>query len=94
MHIPENIIWGVISLYGSIRGRFRALRGLSDWVESTIEVKQDCPFSPTLVGLYIDEITSFIDHFGGKGSLLANLMIEILLYANDIILLSSSAEGV
>lgn len=68
MHIPESIIWGVISLYESVRGRVRAPRGLSDWVESTIGVKQGCPLSPTLFGLYIDEITSFIDRFGGEGS--------------------------
>ena len=48
---------------------------------------------PRGLGLYIDEITSFIDHFGGKGSLLIDLRIGILLYADDIVLLLSSIEG-
>lgn len=69
MHLPETLIWGVMSLYESVGGRVRAPGGSSDWVESTIGVKQGCPLSPTLFGLYIDEITSFIDNFGGVGSL-------------------------
>ena len=62
-------------------------------IESTIGVKQGSPLSPTLFGLYIDEITSFIDHFGGEGSPLDDLIMQILLYVDDIVLLSSSVEG-
>ena len=45
------------------------------------------PLSLTLFGLYIYEIPFFIDHIGGKGSLLAHLIIQMLLYADDIVLI-------
>ena len=93
MHIPDILIWGIMSLYKLVRGKVCSPGGLSNWVDSTIGVKQGCPLSPTLFGLYINEITSIIDCLGGEGALLADLMIQILLYANDIVLLSSSVEG-
>ena len=93
MHIPESIIWRVMSLYESVQDRVRAPGGLSGWIKSTIGVEQGYPLSLTLFGLYINEITSFIDWFGGMGLPLADLMIHIVLYAYDIVLLSSLAKG-
>ncbi|WP_369009028.1 reverse transcriptase domain-containing protein, partial [Escherichia coli] len=60
---------------------------------STINVKQGCPLSPTLFGLYIDEISKFIDRGGGEGASLQGLWVSLMLYADDIILMSDSQEG-
>ena len=62
-------------------------------VASTIGVKQRCPLSPTLFGLYIDEVSHYIERFGGSGARLAGIDIQILLYADDIVLISDSPEG-
>ncbi|MCO5577073.1 hypothetical protein L7F22_030895 [Adiantum nelumboides] len=67
--------------------------GLSDPLVSTIGVKQGCPLSPTLFGLYIDEIVDFIQRSGGDGVELGGTTVHILLYADDIVLVSESAEG-
>ena len=68
----------------------RSSKGLSEAVASTIGVKQGCPLSPTLFGLYIDEVSHYIERFGGSGARLAGIAIQILLYADDIVLISDS----
>ena len=49
--------------------------------------------SPTLFGLYIDELETTIRTLGGADLSLAEAVIQILLYADDVVLLSSSATG-
>ena len=62
-------------------------------VASTIGMRQGCPLSHALVGLYIDEVSHYIDRFGGVGACLAGIAIQMLLYADDIMLISDSPEG-
>ena len=75
-------------LYESVSGRLREVGGLSEFIWSTIGVKQGCPLSPALFGIYIDEHTQVMD-----GCLLHQVLISILLFADDIVLLASSPEG-
>ncbi|MCO5595552.1 hypothetical protein L7F22_049597 [Adiantum nelumboides] len=85
--------WGIYALYEHVSGRVRCPGGLSDTLVSTIGVKQGCPLSPTLFGLYIDEIVDFILHRGGEGVDIAGTTVHILLYADDIVLVSETAVG-
>ncbi|MCO5548265.1 hypothetical protein L7F22_001722 [Adiantum nelumboides] len=71
LQIPSEMIWGIHSLYAQVTGRVRCPGGLSDPFASTIGVKQGCPLSPTLFGLYIDKISDYILRAGGAGSDLA-----------------------
>ena len=66
---------------------------MSSEITSIIRVKHGCPLSPTLFGLYIDEILEFVDRMGGPEAPLAGILIPLLLYADDIVLISDSAEG-
>ena len=66
---------------------------MSSEITSTIRVKQGYPLSPTLFGLYIDEISEFVERIGGPGAPLASILIPLLLYTDDIVLISDSAEG-
>ncbi|MCO5570021.1 hypothetical protein L7F22_023735 [Adiantum nelumboides] len=91
--VPEAIRWGIYALYESVTGRVRAPGGLSDAIESTIGVKQGCPLSPTLFGIYIDELSEYVDTYGDAGSSLAGVMIPLLLYADHVVLISDSPEG-
>ena len=84
------MIWAIYALYEQVFGCVRCPGGLSDCFTSTIGVKQGCPLSPTLFGIYIDEITDFIACKGGKGVAMGDMQVSILLYADDIVLLSES----
>ena len=74
-------------------GKLRSSKGLSEAVASTIRVKQGCPLSPTLFGLYTDEVSHYIERFEGSRARLAGIAIQTLLYADDIVLISDSPKG-
>lgn len=58
-------------------------------------MKQGCPLSPTLFGIFIDELESFLRAHtnADDGCLLHKVLISILLFADDVILLASIAKG-
>lgn len=85
--------WGIYALYEKVLGRVRCPGGLSYIIASTVGVKQGCPLSPTLFGLYIDEVAHYIAQSEGDGMDLAGTPIHIMLYADDIILISESQAG-
>ena len=60
---------------------------------SDIGVEQGCPLSPTLFGLYIDNLEAWLDKTEGEGVHLAGYMVKLLLYADDLILISKMAYG-
>ena len=64
-------------------------------IDSTCGVKQGDPLSPLLFGLFIDELEQWLkDHAGmGAGARLGAIMVHLLLYADDLALLSHTKEG-
>ena len=91
--LPQDILAAVMVLYERVLARFRDGSGFSPSVCSTVGVKQGCPLSPTLFALLIDDLERVIREEDGDGCPLAGVIIPILLYADDIVLLSSSASG-
>ena len=55
---------------------------------SDIGVKQDYPLFPTLVGLYIVELETYLDEIDGDFLCLFSTMVVILLYVDNDVLLS------
>jgi hypothetical protein len=47
-------------LYALVLGCFHKFLGVSNFIKSTIGVKLWCPLTPTLFGIYIDELESFL----------------------------------
>ena len=82
------MIWAIYALYEKVSRCVRCMGGLSNCVTSTIGVKQCCPLSLTLFGIYIDEITNFIARKGGNRVIIGVTQVNILLYTYDIVLLS------
>ena len=56
-------------------------------------VKQGCPQTPTLFRVYLDDIYNYIEILGCSGACFVRVAISILPYANDIVVLSDSPEG-
>jgi hypothetical protein len=91
INISETLLETIMRLYESVLGRLKLAHGLSDFIQSTIGVKRGCPLWPTLFGIYIDELESFLhDHIqDGNGCLLHQVLISLLLFIDDPILLAS-----
>lgn len=67
--------------------------GLPETIASTIGVKQECPLSPTLFRLYIDEIVDIITQGGGGTINTSGTPAHIMQYVDNLILVSESREG-
>ena len=91
--IPVDMQWGINALYESVSGKMQSPKGLLEAVATTLGAKQRCPLSSPLFSLYMDKVTHYIERFGGVGACLAGTAIQILLYADDIMLISDSLEG-
>jgi hypothetical protein len=65
---------------------------LSEGVTSSFKcqegVKQDCPFSPMLYGLYLDALEGRLDDKKCDAPALADLHVWLLLFADDLVLTS------
>ncbi|MCO5594472.1 hypothetical protein L7F22_048502 [Adiantum nelumboides] len=79
LKVGDEMMWAIFVLYERVTERVRCPGGLSDPLVSTIGVKQGCPLSPTLFGLYIDEIVSFIQSSGGEGVERGGTTVHILI---------------
>ena len=56
-------------------------------------VKQGCPISPTLFNNYINELAKTLEESAAPAITLYNTEIKCLLYADDLVLLSPTKEG-
>jgi hypothetical protein len=80
-------------LFGEVKVKIKTSVGISESFRSDIEVKQGCPLSPTLFGLYIDKLEEWLNLQEGDGDLLGEFVIKLLLYADDLIMIAKSTLG-
>lgn len=94
MYLTADIYRAVVHrLYEKVRAKIRTSEGMSECFGSDIGVKQGCPLSPTLFGLYIDKLETWLNMSEGEGVHLADYVVKLLLYVDDLILISKTAHG-
>jgi hypothetical protein len=91
--VPIHLRETVHRLYEEVKVKIRTSAGISESFRSDIGVKQGCPLSPTLFGLYIDKLEEWLNLHEGDGALLGDFVIRLLFYANDLILIAKSVLG-
>ena len=106
--VPRAILWQVLedlgvsgrvltvikSMYAQDSAAVKTSAGLSEIFRCLLGVKQGCPLSPTLFGLYVDGLENHLLQTPGiDAPELIGEMIPLLLYADDLILMSTSKEG-
>jgi hypothetical protein len=84
----------VKAMYESVRMQVRAGAELGTPFNSGVGVKQGCPISPLLFGILIDRLEPYLEQrCPGSGTQLAGSIIRALLYADDVVLMNDSANG-
>jgi hypothetical protein len=70
------------------------IEGLSARFPCGIGVKQGCPLSPLLFGLYLDGLEKHLDGLEGDNPpQLADIIVKLLLYADDLTLMLETPQG-
>ena len=85
------------ALYADVPVRVKTAEGLSSTFQSTIGVKQGCPLSPLLFGIFLDDfelhVRRTVPPTIAQLPLLCGHPVPPLLFADDMLLLSTSATG-
>jgi len=103
--VNRNILWKVLdrcgmsvkvvniirSMYVNTRGRYALGEIETEWVQSVRGVRQGCILSPLLFGLYTEELAVRVNKCN-KGIQVSDNRIDVLLYADDIVVMAESSE--
>ena len=95
--VTGRILAVIKSLYGHDSAVVRSLPGIFRCnFRCPLGLKQGCPLNPTLFELYLDGLDKhLLDNANTDASTLSliKVLVQLLLYADDIILMSESAAG-
>lgn len=82
-----------MALYKTMIGQVQTPEGLSQPIFSTIGVREGYLVSRILFGLCMDGFSDYIARGGARGAQIVGTWILLLLYADDIVLIVDSQEG-
>jgi len=88
LNVPFELRVAAIRLYENVITNLKSNEGWSKDIKCNIGVKQGFPLSHTLFGIHIDKLEGCLEEAGCVGMILARIVIILLLYANDIVLLT------
>ena len=91
--INGKFLNAVQSLYDNLSCTVRVNNFGTDWFNVTQGVKQGCVISPTLFSIYVIDLAVELNSLNCGVSLQETLNISILLYADDIAILSETEAG-
>ena len=68
-------------------------KGLSNTFDLYVGLKQGCNLSPIFFNLFVNDLITYINSANSGASVLENLKVSCLLYADDLVLISETKEG-
>jgi hypothetical protein len=77
-------------MYENVISKFKNIKGWSKEINCNIGVKQGCPLSPTLFGIYINKLEACLEKASCVGPTLTGIVINLLIYVDDIVLMERS----
>jgi hypothetical protein len=90
--MPLDLRVAAIRMYENVISKFKNTKEWSKEINCNIGVKQGCPLSPTLFGIYIDKLEDCLEKAGCVSSTLTGIVINLLIYADDIVLMERSSH--
>ena len=90
MGIRGTMLTALKAYYANVKECVKTHEGLTESFESGLGVKQGCPLSPTLFGLYIDALENFMCSNTDSTVEVGTLKVPLLLYADDIVFFATS----
>lgn len=81
------------SMYSGAKCAIKIGSKRTDYIPQECGVRQGCPLSPTLFNLYINELATILEMSTTTGPTLNNIDAKFLLFADDLVLLSPTANG-
>ena len=82
------------TLYSHDNAAVRTQEGISDIFDCLMGVKQGCPLSATLFGLFVDGLEQHLmDTLGHDAPSLSGVLIPLLVYADDLTIMSTTPAG-
>ena len=91
-NIEGKIYVAIKALYTKTSACINLNGHLSHWFETFIGVGQGDNLSPMLFNIFLNDLATEINSLG-LGIKIGNLKLSILMYADDIVLLSDTAEN-
>jgi hypothetical protein len=88
--VPLELRAAEIRMYENIIPKFKNTEGWSKEINYNIRVKQGCPLSPTLFGIYIEKLEDCLEKAGCVVPTLTGIVINLLLYVDDLVPMATS----
>ena len=91
-NVSSKFVHILQSMYSQLQSRVRTNEGYcSHFFNSQVGTRQGCNLSPTLFNLYLNDFPKLLT--GCDPIKMGSKMINILMYADDIVLVSKSSQG-
>ena len=91
--IQGKILQMIQSMYSNLECCIRVNGRLTDWFSQTAGVRQGDTLAPTLFAIFINDLVPEINNLRCGLPISDDNTISILLYADDIVLISDSSDG-
>ncbi len=92
--VSSRMLKIIVTMYSKIKSRVRTSEGMTDMFKLNLGLMQGECLSPTLFSLYINDIVDAMDNTPLMGIAFGTTNITILAYADDLVLLSTSVQGI
>ena len=91
--ISSKFVKIIRSLYSNVQSKIKIHNLLSDTINIDVGTRQGCNLSPALFNIFLNDLPTVLHKNNCDPVLLYDVYINILMYADDVVLISSSKHG-